>query len=57
MTQTTNLPIALNPTDRQLLQSVATLKGLALSTWIRTAAISASRDELEQRRDAPKEKE
>jgi hypothetical protein len=49
MTQLTRLPIALNPTDRRLLESVAGLKGLKLSTWIRVGALEASRRELENR--------
>lgn len=45
-TKPTNLPISLGSTDRQLLESVAALKGLKLSTWVRVAAIERSRDEL-----------
>jgi len=49
-TQPTKLPVSLSPPDRGLLESVAQLKGLKLSTWIRVAAIEASRDYLAQRR-------
>lgn len=47
-TQYTNLPITLNPAQRQLLEGAAALKGLRLSTWVRSAALEASRAEMER---------
>jgi hypothetical protein len=47
----TNLPLYLNATDRVILESVARIKGLRLSTWIRSAAMEKSREELSRLRE------
>jgi uncharacterized protein (DUF1778 family) len=56
MRQSTKLPLSLSPDDRQILESVAQLKGLRLSTWVRAAALEASRGELVRRRQLERQR-
>ena len=44
---TTNLPVALPPTDRKLIAAAARNQDLKLSTWLRVAALQRSREVLE----------
>ena len=46
--QPTCLPLRVNADARRLLEAVAQLKGLRLSTWTRAAAIEKSREEFER---------
>jgi hypothetical protein len=53
MTQRTKLPLSLNAADRQVIEAVAKMRGLKLSTWVRVAALESSRRELDERRLQP----
>lgn len=46
---TTKLPLSLKASDRELIESVAQLKGQTLTGWIRSAALEASQREVAER--------